>query len=388
MEKAHAINYLSGIREQGESVYELSCVCQRINILFRKITMKIIPEEAFLGTHRGKPTGLYTLKNKNGLTAQVTNYGAIIVSIYVPDRDGNLADIVLGYDTIGEYINGNSPYMGAVCGRCGNRIARGRFSLMGKDYELAVNNGPNHLHGGITGFDKVVWDVIHFSGSRLQLEYLSVDGEEGYPGNLKVSVTYILTDENEFRIDYRATTDKATVVNLASHSYFNLSGEGSGNIYEHELMINGDFFTPTDETSVPTGEIVSVKGTPMDFTNARKIGTDIDQDYIQLKFGAGYDHNWVLKHCIGTLGLAAVAYDPLSGRTMEMYTTQPGVQLYTANWLDREKGKGGKLYGKRWAFCLETQHFADAINKPHFPSTILNPGEEYKHSCVHRFIVK
>ncbi len=278
--------------------------------------------------------------------------------------------------------------MGAVCGRCANRIAGGRFSLLGKEYTLAVNNGPNHLHGGITGFNKVVWDVLHSSADSLKLEYLSVDGEEGYPGNLKVSVTYTLTAENELRTDYLATTDKTTIVNLAGHSYFNLAGEGSGSIYEQELMINGAFFTPTDETNIPTGEICSVKGTPMDFTEPRKIGSAIDTDDEQLRYGAGYDHNFVLNHRTGTLGLAAVAHDPGSGRVMEVLTTQPGVQLYTANWIDGEKGKGGKKYGRRWSFCLETQHFPDAINKPHFPSTILNPGEKYNHSCIYKFSIK
>jgi aldose 1-epimerase len=347
--------------------------------------MNIISEESFKGAHNGKPTGLYTLKNKNGLIAQITNYGAIIVSIIVPDRKGNFADIVQGYDNISDYIDGNGPYMGAVCGRCANRIAKGRFTILDKEYTLAVNNGPNHLHGGIIGFNKVVWDVVSVSDSGVKLEYLSPDGEEGYPGNLRVSVTYTLTDANELRIGYLATTDKATVVNLAGHSYFNLAGEGSGSIYDHELMINGSFFTPTDETNIPTGEILNVNGTPMDFTKPKKIGLEIDKDDEQLKFGAGYDHNWVLNHRIGTLGLAAVARDPVSGRVMEVLTTQPGVQLYTANWIDGEKGKGGKKYGRRWAFCLETQHFADSINKPHFPSTILNPGEEYKHSCIYKF---
>jgi aldose 1-epimerase len=350
--------------------------------------MNIIREESFKGVHSGKPTSLYTLKNKNGLIAQITNYGAIIVSIFVPDRKGNLADIVQGYDTIDEYIKGNGPYMGAVCGRCANRIAKGKFSLLDKNYSLAVNNGPNHLHGGITGFSKVVWDVVRTSPSSVQLAYLSRDGEEDYPGNLKVSVTYTLSDKNELRLDYKATTDKTTVVNLTSHSYFNLAGEGSGSVYDQELMINGAFFTPIDDTSVPTGEIRFVKGTPMDFTESRKIGELIDQDDEQLKYGAGYDHNWVLNHRAGTLGLAAVANDPLSGRVMEIYTTQPGVQLYTANWIDGEKGKGDKKYGRRWAFCLETQHFADAINKPHFPSTILNPGEEFNQTTVHKFSVK
>jgi aldose 1-epimerase len=350
--------------------------------------MTIIREESFKGLHKGKQTGLYTLKNNNGLLAQITNYGAIIVSIYIPDRNGNLADIVQGYDTLDEYIQGNSPYMGAVCGRCANRIAKGRFTLLDKPYTLATNNGPNHLHGGVTGFSKMVWDAVRLSAASVQMQYLSVDGEEGYPGNLKVAVTYTLTDNNELRLDYSATTDKTTVINLASHSYFNLAGEGSGSIYDQELMINGAFFTPTDETSIPTGEIRSVTGTLLDFTVAKKIGRDIDKDDEQLKFGAGYDQNWVLRHRQGTLGLAAVADDPVSGRVMEVYTTQPGIQLYTANWIDGEKGKGGKKYGRRWAFCLETQHFPDAVNKPHFPSTILDPGEVYKQITMHRFLTK
>jgi aldose 1-epimerase len=350
--------------------------------------MNIIPEESFKGVHRGKQTSLHTLKNKNGLIAQITNYGGIIVSIYVPDRNGKMADVVQGYDTIKEYIDGNGPYMGAVCGRCANRIAKGKFTLLGKEYTLAVNNGPNHLHGGIIGFNRVVWDVIKKSGSSVKMEYISADGEEGYPGKVKVSVTYTLTDDNELKLDYQAKTDKPTVFNLASHSYFNLAGEGSGSVYDQELMINADFFTPTDETNVPTGEIRPVTGTPMDFTAPRKIGEAIDQDDIQLKYGAGYDHNWVLKHRAGTLGLAVVAHDPISGRVMEVFTTQPGVQLYSANWIDNEKGKGGKRYQRRWAFCLETQHFADAINKPHFPSIILNPGEEYKHNCIYKFSTK
>jgi aldose 1-epimerase len=350
--------------------------------------MNLMPEESFKGVCDGKPVGLYTLKNKNGLVAQITNYGAIIVSIFAPDRNGDFADVVQGYDNINDYINGNSPYMGAVCGRCANRIAKGKFTLLGKQYTLAINNGPNHLHGGIKGFSKVVWDVTSFSGFSVKMQYFSANGEEGYPGNLMVTVTYTLTDKNELRLDYFATTDKTTVVNLAGHSYFNLAGEGAGSIYNQELTIHGDFFTPTDETSVPTGEIISVKGTPMDFTRPKKIGEDIDKDDEQLKFGAGYDQNWVLNHRARTLGLAAVAHDPASGRLMEVYTTQPGLQLYSANWINNEKGKGGKKYQRRWAFCLETQHFADAINKPHFPSTILKPGNEYRHSCIYKFGVK
>lgn len=350
--------------------------------------MNIVNEDSFKGVLNGLPTGLYTLRNKNGLVAQVTNYGAIIVSIFVPDTKGNFADVVQGYDNIADYINMNSPYMGAICGRCANRIASGKFILGGKEFTLAVNNGPNHLHGGIKGFDKVVWHVVDASGSAVKMEYFSADGEEGYPGNLKTTVTYTLTDDNELRIDFLATTDKTTVVNLAGHTYFNMAGEGSGSIYDHELMINGRFFTPADETNIPTGEIVSVRGTPFDFINPRKIGGDIDKDDEQLRFGAGYDHNWVLDHPAGALGLAATVSDPLSGRTLEVFTTQPGLQLYTANWIDNEKGKFGKHYGKRWAYALETQHFPDAVNKPHFPSTLLNPGEEYRQTCMYKFSAK
>lgn len=348
----------------------------------------MLNENKFKTTYNGKQTGLHTLRNTNGLTAQITNYGAIIVSIFVPDRQGNFADIVQGYDTIEEYINGNGPYMGAVVGRVANRIEKGKFLLDGREFTLAVNNGPNHLHGGITGFNKVVWDVVKSSPSSVELAYTSPDGEEGYPGTLKVWITYTLTDQNELRLDYRSVTDKNSPVNLASHSYFNLSGEGSGNAMDHELRIFAKFYTPTDDSNVPTGEILKVKGTPMDFTVAKKIGRDIDADFEQLKFGNGYDHNWVLEHPENKLGPAATAYDPKSGRVMEVLTTQPGVQLYTANWMDNEPGKGGKKYQKRWSFCLETQHFADSINKPHFPSVILHPGQEYRHSCVHRFGVK
>jgi aldose 1-epimerase len=348
----------------------------------------MLNENNFKTVHYGKETRLVTLKNKNGVTAQIINYGAIIASINVPDKTGKMADIVQGYDTIAEYISGNGPYMGAVCGRVANRIGKGKFTLNNKEYTLAINNGPNHLHGGITGYSKVVWDIMETKANMVHLQYISVNGEEGYPGKVKVTVIYTLTDNDELRLDYKATTDSTTIFNLASHSYFNLAGEGSGDAMVQELKINAKFFTPTDDTNVPTGEILSVKGTPMDFTVAKKIGRDINQDYDQLKYGNGYDHNWVLDHPAGELGLAAVAHDPASGRVMEIYTTQPGVQLYTSNWMDNEKGKGGKKYQKRQAFCLETQHFADAVNKPHFPGIVLNPGEEYKHTCVHHFTVR
>jgi aldose 1-epimerase len=350
--------------------------------------MKIVSEDAFNGMHDGKPTSLHTLKNRNGLIAQVTNYGAILVSLYVPDRNGVLADVVQGYDNIGDYINGNGPYMGAICGRCANRIAKGKYLVEGREFAGAVNNGPNHLHGGIKGFDKVVWDVAATSASSVKLKYFSNDGEEGYPGNLEAAVTYTLTDDNELRLDFHARTDKATLVNLAGHSYFNLAGEGSGSIYDQELMINADFYTPIDETCIPTGEIRTVKGTPMDFTSSKMIGADIDLADEQLKFGAGYDHNFVINHRAGVYGLAARATDKTSGRVMEVHTTQPGVQLYSANWIDNEKGKHGKRYGRRWAFCLETQHFPDSVNVPHFPSPVLMLGDEYKHICTYKFSIK
>src|SRR5512147_39911 len=256
----------------------------------------MLNENNFKTVHYGKQTRLVTLKNKNGVTAQITNYGAIIASIIVPDRTGKMADIVQGYDTIAEYISGNGPYMGAVCGRVANRIGKGKFTLNKNDYTLAINNGPNHLHGGLTGFSKVVWDVMETKANMVHLQYVSVNGEEGYPGKVKVTVIYTLTDNDELRLDYKATTDSTTIINLASHSYFNLAGEGSGDAMVQELQINARFFTPTDDTNVPTGEILSVKGTPMDFMVPKKIGRDINQDYDQLKYGNGYDHNWVLDH--------------------------------------------------------------------------------------------
>jgi aldose 1-epimerase len=354
--------------------------------------MNIIKEEAFKGMHKGKPTALYTLKNKKGAIAQITNFGAKIVSIYVPDRKGNMADIVLGYESIEGYIKGN-PYFGAICGRYANRIANGKFTIDGKEYQLPVNNGPNSLHGGPEGFNNQVFDakgVEHTAyGQAVVMTYTSKDGEMGYPGTLNLKITYTLTDNNELRLNYEATTDKATHVNICSHSFFNLSGEGQGDILGHEMMINADKFTPVSDVLIPTGELKPVTGTPMDFTKSTVVGKRIDDNYDQLSYGKGYDHNWVLNKKPGELGLAAVCYDPATGRVMEVFTTQPGVQLYTGNWLDgSDKGKGGKAYQMRWALCLETQNFPDSPNKPAFPSTLLKPGETYKHSCVHKFSVK
>ncbi len=348
----------------------------------------MINEERFTSNVNGKATALYTLRNSNGLVTQITNFGAHIVSLFVPDKDGDFADVVLGLDNIEDYVSGNGPYMGAICGRSANRIANGTFELEGEVYQLAVNNGPNHLHGGMTGFNKVVWDAEKVSSNQLILSYLSKDGEEHYPGNLKVQVVYTLTEKDELIVEYQATTDKTTLVNLASHSYFNLEGEGSGKILDHELTIHADFFTPIDDTSIPTGEILRVKGTPMDFTTQKAIGKDLFMENEQLKNGAGYDHNWVLKNRSGVLGLAATAYAPLSGRVMEVFTTQPGVQFYSSNWMENEKGKHGKVYNKHEGFCLETQHFPDAINHPYFPSSVLKPGQVYRHSCIHRFLTR
>jgi aldose 1-epimerase len=355
--------------------------------------MKIINEDAFKGTHKGKPTALYTLKNRNGMVAQITNFGAKIVSIYVPDSNGTFADIVLGYESIEGYIKGN-PYFGAICGRYANRIANGKFAIDGIIYQLPVNNGPNSLHGGPEGFNNQVFDagevITTPNGEQLEMVYVSKDGEMGYPGTLTLKVTYSVTVSNELRLDFEAVTDKATHVNIASHSFFNLAGEGNGDILKHELTINADDFTPVSDVLIPTGELKEVEGTPMDFRKPEIIGIRIDDNFDQLAYGKGYDHNWVInRKNPGELALAAVCYDPGSNRMMEVHTTQPGMQLYTGNWLDgSDKGKGGKSYGMRSALCLETQNYPDSPNKPGFPSTLLRPGEPYKHICLYKFSVK
>ena len=336
---------------------------------------------------------LHTLKNENGMTVKVTNYGAIITSIVVPDRDGNMADVALGYNRVEDYIDAvDKPYFGAIVGRYGNRIAKGQFTLDGQTYTLAKNNGENHLHGGIVGFDKVIWDAkFDESASSIELSYLAKDKEEGYPGNLQVKVTYTLTDDNSIIVDYRATTDRSTPVNLTQHTYFNLKGEGEGTILDHQLMLNAKKYTPVDEGLIPTGKTPDVAGTPFDFTTAKPIGRDIEQDHEQLMFGGGFDHNWVLdkRGQDGPLTLAARAYEPTTGRVLEVHTTQPGVQFYCGNFLDgRLKGKSGKPYIRRGGFCLETQHYPDSPNQPTFPSTILKPGEQYKTRTVFTFGVK
>lgn len=350
-----------------------------------------IEKHTFGKTADGTPVEIYTLTNANGLKAKITNYGGIVVSLLVPDRDGKPGDVVLGYETLEEYIE-NNPYFGTLVGRYGNRIARGKFTLEGIEYTLAQNDGENHLHGGPKGFDKVVWKADAFRSKNsvgLKLTYLSKDGEEGYPGNLSVTVVYTLTNDNELKIEYTAVTDKVTIVNLTHHGYFNLAGAGLGDILGHELMIKADRFTPVDKGLIPTGELRSVKGTPMDFTRAVAIGARIDQAAEQLVLGGGYDHNWVLNNGDGSLALAAKVYEPTTGRVMEVYTTEPGIQFYSGNFLDGSiTGKGGKVYGYRYGFCLETQHFPDSPNKPDFPSTVLKPGETYTTTTIYTFSVK
>ncbi len=339
----------------------------------------------------GTPVYIYALKNAHGMEARITTYGGILVSLTAPDKQGALADVVLGYDTLSKYMP-NSAYFGALIGRYGNRIGHAKFTLGGHEYKLPANDGVNTLHGGRRGFDKVVWNVNEEHskpGTSLALDYVSKDGEEGFPGTLKVEVVYTLTDENELKIEYTATTDKPTVVNLTQHSYFNLDGAGNGDILKHIIFINADHFTPVDATLIPTGKIESVKGTPLDFTKPTAIGARINNPDQQLKYGRGYDFNWVLNKKDNELTLAARVEDPASGREMEVYTTEPGIQFYSGNFLDGSAiGKGGKKYGQRYGFCLETQHFPDSPNKKEFPSTELDPGKTYTSTTVYKFLAK
>ncbi|MCA8986391.1 MAG: galactose mutarotase [Planctomycetaceae bacterium] len=335
---------------------------------------------------------LYEMKNAKGMVVKVTNYGAIITSIQVPDRHGKMADVALGYDNVESYMNAvDKPYFGSIVGRYGNRIAKGKFTIDGEEYKLAVNNGENHLHGGVIGFDKVVWNAQELkvkNGTSLQLTYTAKDGEEGYPGELSVTVTYTLTNDNSLRVDYKATTTKATHVNLTQHTYFNLKGEGNGDILDHELMLNASRYTPVDAGLIPTGELADVKGTPFDYTTAKPIGRDINEAHQQLEFGGGFDHNWVIDRPEGNTGLvlAARVTEPQSGRVLEIETTEPGIQFYCGNFLDgRLKGKSGKEYVHRGGFCLETQHYPDSPNQPNFPSTLLKPGETYSTTTVFHF---
>ena len=347
-----------------------------------------VKKEKYGTTPDGQQVDLYTLTNSHGIEVQVINFGGIITSIRVPDRDGKVADIALGFDNLEGYLE-NKPYFGAIIGRYANRIANGKFTLDGKEYVLAKNNGTNSLHGGIKGFNKVVWTAEPFhepQGEGVKLTYLSKDGEEGYPGNLKVKVSYTLTDKNELIIDYEATTDKATPINLTNHSYFNLAGEGNGDVLAHQLQLNAESFTPIDKNLIPTGKIQPVKGTPLDFTQTTAIGARINDPYEQLVIAHGYDHNFVVNRKKDGLQFAARVHEPKSGRVLEVYTTQPGIQLYTGNFLDGTVvGKHGHAYKQREAFCLETQHYPDSPNHPGFPNTILRPGHAFHSQTVFKF---
>ena len=340
----------------------------------------------------GRVARVFTLRNARGMEVRITEYGAIVLSLLAPDRDGNLLDVVLGYETLGEYLEG-SPYFGAIVGRYGNRIAGGRFSLDGVEHALATNDGPNHLHGGERGFDEVLWTgepVEDADGVGVALRYTSPAGEEGYPGTLELEVRYLLDDQGGLALEYRATTDAPTPLNPTHHSYFNLAGDGAGDVLGHELMLKASRFTPVDSTLIPTGELRSVEGTPFDFRTATAIGARIAADDEQIRFGGGYDHNLVLdREGAPGLVLAARVHEPTSGRVMEVRTTEPGVQFYSGNFLDGGiTGKGGHVYQHRTGFCLETQHYPDSPNKPDFPSTILRPGETYRSRTVYAFSVR
>ncbi|MGA2506177.1 MAG: aldose epimerase family protein [Chitinispirillaceae bacterium] len=360
-------------------------------------TPELAIEKAPFGTVDGKAVDLYTLTNAKGVEMKVTNYGGTVTSLKVPDKAGQMGDIVLGFNDAAGYVSPAflkaNPYFGAIIGRYGNRIGGAKFTLEGKECTLAKNNGPNNLHGGNKGFDKVIWDAKEIKGKTsvgIEFTYVSKDGEEGFPGTLTATVTYTLTNNNEFKIDYKATTDKPTICNLTHHSYFNLSGEGSGDILGTEIQLNASKYTPVDSTLITTGELVDVKGTPFDFLKSTAIGARVNEDNEQLKFGKGYDHNWVIdRKGQNGLVLAATAYDPKSGRAMDVLTTEPGIQMYVGNFLDGTLvGKSGKNYTHRSGFCLETQHYPDSPNKPKWPSVELKPGQTYKTSTVYKIYTK
>jgi aldose 1-epimerase len=354
----------------------------------KKLT--VLSKNLFQQTIDGKKTDLYILKNKNNLEASFTNYGARIISLLVPDKEGEFIDVVVGLSSVGQYQASTEPYFGATIGRFGNRIAKGKFTLDEKSYTLFTNNGLNTLHGGKKGFQDVVWDARQIDGHTIEFTYLSKDMEEGYPGNLNVKVIYTLTDDNELKMEYEATTDKKTVINLTNHAFFNLNGEGSGNILNHLVQINADRYTPVDTTLIPSGKLESVEGTPFDFRKPGTIGARIETDNIQLKNGKGYDHNYVLNSTKGGgLNHAATAWGDKSGIVMEVYTLEPGIQLYSGNFMQSKNTfKGGSKDDFRTAFCMETQHFPDSPNQPSFPTTVLMPGGIYKTSSIYTFSVK
>ena len=379
------------------SVFELFFLASMLFVFFGCSTEKkqeessaTVSSSPFGKLPNGQEVTAYTMTNTNGVEAKVISYGGIITSLKVPDKDGKLEDVVLGYDTLQGYLDA-SPYFGAIIGRYGNRIAKGKFTLDSVDYDLAVNNIGNHLHGGLTGFDKVNWNVKEVAsekGVAIELTYQSLDMDEGYPGTLDVTVTYTLGNDNTLEFNYQATTDKKTVVNLTQHSYFNLTGM-KDDVLGHELMINADKFIPVDSTLIPTGELRPVAGTPFDFTEFKKVGADIDVENQQLAYGGGFDHCWVLNEDPKEMSLAATAYEPISGRAFDVYTTEPGIQFYSGNFLDGTiTGKNDKVYKFRSGFCLETQHFPDSPNQESFPTTILNPGETYQTTTLMKFYVK
>jgi aldose 1-epimerase len=346
-------------------------------------------QEHFGQTRDATPVELYKLSNRNGVEVAISTYGGAIVSLLVPDCHGRLADVALGYDSCDEYLS-DAAYLGPIIGRHANRIANGRFTLNGVTYKLARNNGEHHLHGGLKGFDKVVWKARDAASQALELTYLSKDLEEGYPGNVSVRVVYALTDANELKIEYSAASDKDTVINLTNHTYFNLGGHDSGDILEHELMINADRFTPTDASSIPTGELRSVEGTPFDFKRSTAIGSRVNQEHEQLTYGHGYDQNFVLNRIDSAPScLAARALDRESERVLEVWTTEPGLQLYCGNFLDGSiRGKNGVPYHRNQGFCLETQHFPDSPNQPNFPSTVLKAGAQFRSTTTFRFLTQ
>lgn len=344
----------------------------------------------FQSTIAGKETDLYILRNSEGNEVAISNYGGALVAIMVPDRNGNRANVIQGHDNINDIVNSPEPYLSTLIGRYGNRICKGRFQLHGKEYQLPINNGPNSLHGGLKGFNAKVWDALQMNDHTLVLKYVSPYGEEGFSGEMKTTVVYSFTDDNELVIEYMATTNKKTIVNLTSHGFFSLAGiaNPTPTIENLECEINADFYIPIDETSIPTGEILRVEGTPFDFRKPKAIGKDIDADNEQIKNGAGYDHCFVLnKKEEGELSFAARIKEPVSGRIMEVYTTEPGVQVYTDNWADGYKGQNGATFPRRSAICFEAQHFPDSPNRPYFPSVVLNPGEQYTQKTVYRFAV-
>ena len=344
----------------------------------------------FDGQIDGKETKLCLLTNKNGAELAILNYGARIVSLVVQDRNGKGVDVVTGHNSINEYQASEEPYFGAICGRYGNRIANGRFELDGQVYDrLALNNGPNNLHGGIKGFHAVVWEMKQTEAQTVELEYLSADGEEGFPGNLRASVEYRLSDDNEVIVSYRALTDKPTVLNLTNHSYFNLSGAGDPYVGDHLLTIHASYYLPTDATAIPYGPKAPVEGTPMDFRSPREVGARINEPFEQLVFGKGYDHTYVLDKEGGELSLCARCLSPKTGIAMDVFTTEPGVQLYTGNWMQGNfEGKNGRRYPQRSALCLETQHFPDSPNRPEYPSVVLRPAEVFRSKTVFGFSIE